>query len=124
MAQTEARAALRLHREHLRLQRAQSRCRTARALHRLRVQLKSLRYMQDFARTAGLRIPSSPNVPRHIGRMQRQLGEISDLRVLIRRMDRFAARHPAWRRKSAALRQHLQCQQLQRLELVVTAATQ
>jgi hypothetical protein len=74
-----------------------------------------MRYMQDFARAAGLRIPSSAAMPRHIGRMQRQLGGISDLRVLIKILDRFAAKHPAWRRKSAALRQHLHRRQLQLL---------
>jgi CHAD domain-containing protein len=123
ISRTESRAGLRLRRAHRQLQRAASRCRTARSLHRYRVQLKSLRYMLEFARAARLRIPAAAGAPRHLGRAQRKLGGISDLRVLIRLLDRYAAKHPAWRLESAGLRQYLH-RQLQRLEPVVIAAAQ
>lgn len=119
LAQLASRAELRLRRAHLRLQRAERRCRTVRTLHRYRVHLKSLRYMQEFIRAAGLRMPSSLAAPRHIDRLQRELGEISDIRVLIGLLDRFAAKHPAWKRKSSALRRDLLRQQRRMMSLAV-----
>lgn len=109
MARLTARAALRL--RHARQQQAQAGCRTGRELHRRRVHLKALHYMQDFSHAAGLRIPSEPATP-HLERMQRMLSDIADLRALIGVLDRFAAKHPAWKLESAELRRHLHRQQL------------
>jgi hypothetical protein len=76
------------------------------ALHRRRVQLKLLRYMQEFSREAGL-LHGARSAPRLAGQ-QRRLGRITDLQVLLRMIGDFGAKHPAWRRDAASLCRHLQ----------------
>jgi hypothetical protein len=66
---------------------------------------KLLRYMQEFCRDAGL--PCGMRRVRQLAGLQRRLGRITDLQVLLRTVDAFAAKHPGWRRRSAPLRRHL-----------------
>lgn len=108
------RATQRLARARLRLQRAQAQRRSAQSLHRYRIELKLLRYMQEFSREAGL-LHSAQPAPRLAGR-QRRLGRITDLQVLLRMIADFGARHPAWRRQAAPLRRHLLRQRQQLLQ--------
>lgn len=61
--------------------------------------------MQEFSREAGL-LRGAQAAPRLAG-PQHQLGRITDIQVLLWMIGDFGARHPAWRRDAAPLRQHL-----------------
>jgi hypothetical protein len=110
-----ARATRRLRRAALLLRHADHHCRNARSLHRYRVRLKSLRYMEDFGRAAGLRATRERGSTLQINRLQHRLGKVTDIQMLLETIDRFAARHPRWKREAAPLRQHLCHQRLQLL---------
>ena len=77
---------------------------TAPSLHRYRVRLKALRYMGEFCVAAGL--PGASTRP-SAASLQRRLGVITDLQVLLRMIDRFGSSHRRWMATAAALRQHL-----------------
>jgi CHAD domain-containing protein len=106
-----SRAARRLSRAQRRLQRAQAHCRAVSSVHRYRIQLKLLRYMRDFSRDAGWPVGGEPSGTGKLTSLQHRLGRITDLQVLLRMIDRFGAKHPAWRRDAASLRRHVQHQQ-------------
>lgn len=95
----------RLARAQLRLRHAREHCRSAQSLHRYRIEVKLLRYMQEFSREAGLQRGAQP--ARRLAGPQHRLGRITDIQVLLRMIEDFGARHPAWRREAASLRRHL-----------------
>jgi hypothetical protein len=57
-------------------------------------------------RAAGGHAPNTPGM--RFATRQVQLGQITDLQMLLQSIERYGARHPKWDKDATALRAHLQ----------------
>jgi CHAD domain-containing protein len=105
-----ARAARRLALASRALRTAIHRGQSGGALHRQRIQLKLLRYMAELCGT-GTGQMRRMVAAAQLARRQAQLGRITDLRMLLGKIDRYGRRHPRWGRAATSLRVHLRRRQ-------------
>jgi CHAD domain-containing protein len=88
---------------------------TAASIHGQRIQLKLLRYMTELSGTpAGTSRDAS--TAKRLASRQGLLGQITDLQVLLKQIDRYGRRHRRWKLQAASLRRHLQDRRRQLLD--------
>lgn len=83
---------------------------TDRQLHKLRLQLKLIRYMMELGRTMGIGAQPRWSLLA-IRRMQQTLGDVTDMTVMQDIVGKFASSHDPWREKAEGLRRYLARQQ-------------
>ena len=83
---------------------------TDRKLHKLRLQLKLIRYMMELCRAMRIGARLRWSLPA-VRRMQATLGDVTDMTVLQEIVGKFASQHESWREKAEGLRRHLATQQ-------------
>lgn len=90
--------------------------RTSRSLHLRRIRLKSLRYMGEICRAAGCKGGQSGWTFRKLTHLQSVLGEIVDIQVLLKNIEKYGRRHHRWRSGVSPLRAHLRNQRLRLID--------
>lgn len=111
-----ARAARRLVRAHRVLDAATRRGdHTAASVHGQRIQLKLLRYMTELCGNR-TRAGGHAGTAQQLAGRQQLLGQITDLQVLLKKIDRYGSRHRRWKLQAASLRVHLQDRRRQLLD--------
>jgi CHAD domain-containing protein len=111
-----ARAARRLAQAHRAVQAATRRgMADGTSIHAQRLQLKQLRYMTELCGKHA-RDGRPADAPAQLARRQIRLGQITDLQVLLEKIDRYGSRHPHWNRQAAPLRRAVDARRRRTME--------